>query len=192
MTPISSNPNHWSRIRETGTAGGIRTMVWIRRKLGRLPFQIMLLLVIVYYYIAHGLHRRASHTYLTRLWRHLHGRAPSHLTWLSLRHFRSFGQSLMDKIDAWSGIPPTLSFEGDTRERFRQAVAGGRGGREQGARDPCRHHGPDDGAFRGPYGDLGAFRPYGPGTRRGGEGTIDLAFHILVSGHGGVRGVRRG
>jgi len=128
MTPVSSNPNHWARIRETGTAGGVRTMVWIRRKLGRLPFQIMLALVIVYYYIAHGLHRRASHTYLTRLWRHLHGEAPQHLAWLSLRHFRSFGQSLMDKIDAWSGIPPALSFEGDTRERFRQAVKSGRGG----------------------------------------------------------------
>lgn len=128
MTPANSNPHHWSRIRETGSAAGIRTMVWIRRRLGRLPFQFMLTLVIVYYYIAHGLHRRASHTYLKRLWRYRHGHEPRHLTWLSLRHFRSFGQSLMDKIDAWSGIPPRLHFSNGSHQRFVDAVASGRGG----------------------------------------------------------------
>ncbi|WP_251977930.1 LpxL/LpxP family acyltransferase [Salinicola avicenniae] len=128
MTPASSNPHHWSRIRETGSAAGIRAMVWIRRRLGRLPFQIMLTLVIAYYYVAHGLHRRASHTYLKRLWQHRHGQPPRHLTWLSLRHFRSFGQSLMDKIDAWSGIPPNVRFDDESRRHFLDAVGSGRGG----------------------------------------------------------------
>ncbi|WFF40433.1 glycosyl transferase [Salinicola endophyticus] len=128
MTPTSSNPNHWSRIRESGSAAGVRTMVWIRRHLGRLPFQFMLTLVIGYFYVAHGLHRRASHTYLVRLWRHLHGAPPRRLTWLSLRHFRSFGQSLMDKIDAWSGIPPQVEFAEGARQRFLDAVSSGRGG----------------------------------------------------------------
>ncbi|WP_110685417.1 glycosyl transferase [Salinicola aestuarinus] len=126
--PPNSNPHHWSRIRETGSAAGIRTMVWIRRHLGRAPFQVMLALVVGYYYLAHGLHRRTSRTYLSRLWRHRHGRAPRNLAWLGLRHFWHFGQSLIDKIEAWSGIPPRLRFEAGARERFLTAVGSGRGG----------------------------------------------------------------
>ncbi|GHB16122.1 LpxL/LpxP family acyltransferase [Salinicola rhizosphaerae] len=128
MTPANSDPQHWSRIKESGSAAGVRTMVWIRRRLGRLPFQIMMVLVVAYFYVAHRLHRRASKTYLARLWQHRFGRRPRHPSWLCLRHFWSFGQSLIDKIDAWSGTPPTLRFEGGARETFLAAVNSGRGG----------------------------------------------------------------
>lgn len=107
---------------------GMRIMVWIRRRLGRWPFRIMLGLVIAYYYATHSLPRRASQDYLERIWLCRTGHPPRWRLWLGLRHFWAFGQSLMDKVDAWSGITPSVTLSQEDRSRLDHAIRSGRGG----------------------------------------------------------------
>ncbi|WP_148253030.1 LpxL/LpxP family acyltransferase [Aidingimonas lacisalsi] len=128
MKASARSPQHWARIQESGTLIGMRIMVWIRRRLGRLPFRIMLGFVIVYYYCSHSLPRRASRDYLARVWPVHAGHAPRWPAWLGLRHFWAFGQSLMDKVDAWSGVTPDISLSAEDRACLDSAIRSGRGG----------------------------------------------------------------
>ncbi|MCD6009517.1 LpxL/LpxP family acyltransferase [Halomonas sp. IOP_31] len=119
---------HWARIQESGSVTGMRIMVWIRRRLGRLPFTFILQWVILYYFIRHPLARRASRDYLMRIWPQHAGHPPRWPQRLVLRHFQVFGQSLMDKVDAWSGMPLDVRLDAADRACLDAAITGGRGG----------------------------------------------------------------
>ncbi|MBB3232383.1 glycosyl transferase [Halomonas stenophila] len=119
---------HWANIQERGTLAGMRAMVWIRRHLGRLPFRLVLGPVVLYYYLSHPLPRRASREYLARIWPRHAGHPPRHPRLLGLRHFMAFGQALMDKVDAWSGLPPAVCIAPEDHARLDTAIRGGRGG----------------------------------------------------------------
>lgn len=118
---------HWARIGERGTRTGMLVMVGIRRRLGSWPFRVALGPVILWYFLTHGLARRASCDYLTRLDPSL-ARRPLARLWRSYRHFMAFGRSLMDKVAAWSGEYPPSRLHGGGVERFTSAIASGRGG----------------------------------------------------------------
>nr|WP_299242078.1 glycosyl transferase [uncultured Halomonas sp.] len=128
MSRSSDAPHHWARIQESGSVAGMRLMVWIRRHLGRLPFQIMLGPVILYYYLGRALPRRASRRYLERIWPLYAGSPPRWKKWLGLKHFMAFGQSLMDKVDAWSGMPLDVRVSQEDRACLDRAIRSGRGG----------------------------------------------------------------
>lgn len=128
MSTLDDTPQHWARIQEYGSVATMRIMVWIRRRLGRLPFRFMLGLVVLYYYVCQSLPRRESRRYLERVWPLHAGRPLRWRTWFGLRHFLAFGQSLMDKIDAWSGIPVEVSLSAEDRECLDRAIRSGRGG----------------------------------------------------------------
>lgn len=96
-------------MREAGFVGGMRLLVAVYRKLGRLPFLLMLYPVMGYFFLRRGEARRASLDYLRRLhaddpalaWDASGARAPG---WsLSWRHFLSFANALLDKVLAASG-----------------------------------------------------------------------------------------
>ncbi|MDF9434019.1 LpxL/LpxP family acyltransferase [Chromohalobacter israelensis] len=125
---VSHDTQHWSRIQESGTLAGMRLMVWIRRRLGRWPFRLMLVPVIAYYYVVRHIPRQASQEYLKRIWPLHAGHAPRCVHWLSLRHFLVFGSMLMDKIDAWSGRSLEARVDGEDRARLDTAIRSGRGG----------------------------------------------------------------
>ncbi|WP_163558686.1 glycosyl transferase [Halomonas sp. NO4] len=118
---------HWARIGERGTLLGMLAMVQIRRRLGNWPFRLTLGPVILWYFLAHGIARRASRAYLMRLEPSLTDR-PLFSFYRSYCHFLTFGQSLMDKVAAWSGDYPPSSLRGEGVRQFEAAIAEQRGG----------------------------------------------------------------
>jgi predicted LPLAT superfamily acyltransferase len=94
---------HWASLEETSLLWGIRTLVWIYRHLGRWAFRLILRPVVSYYFLSNSVARVASYDYLRRLAAYY---PELHLAtgwWLSYRHFLSFGETLLDKIIAWTG-----------------------------------------------------------------------------------------
>lgn len=117
---------HWASIGERGTLTGMLLMVHLRR-LGEWPFRVVLGPVILWYYLSHGLARRASRDFLVRLDPTLRQR-PALWRLRSLQHFFSFGQALMDKVAAWNGKHRADTFHGTGIDNFGKVVASRRGG----------------------------------------------------------------
>lgn len=118
---------HWAQIGERGSLLGMQVLILIDRWLGRWPFQLVLMPLMLWYFISHPLARRASRDYLQRQNPALR-RQPLRCHWLSYRHFLCFGDSLMDKIRAWSSGVSDDQLCGDGLANFSRAVAGGEGG----------------------------------------------------------------
>ncbi|WP_394240132.1 hypothetical protein [Halopseudomonas laoshanensis] len=118
---------HWAKIGESGTIAGMQIMVFVQRRLGRWPFQIVLWPVILWYFLTQGTARQASQRYLVRIDPQLAHR-PAARWWRSYRHFLSFGSALMDKVEAWSGAIAKKRLRGDGFDRFSSTIEQGRGG----------------------------------------------------------------
>lgn len=98
---------HWAALEETSLVWGIRALVWVHKTFGRGAFRLLLRPVVSYYFLAGRQARNASREYLRRL-----GQCYPELGldggWgESYRHFLSFGETLLDKIIAWTeGVDP--------------------------------------------------------------------------------------
>lgn len=95
--------HHWAAMEETSLIWGIKTLVWIYRIFGRWAFRLFLVPVVSYYFLGGRQARGASLDYLRHLRQHF---PDSNIGdgWLdSYRHFLSFGETLLDKILAWTG-----------------------------------------------------------------------------------------
>jgi predicted LPLAT superfamily acyltransferase len=119
--------HHWARIGERGTVAGMMLMVAIQRHLGRWPFRLALWPVILWYFLVHTTARRASQSFLVRLYPQLEQRLFARW-WHSYRHFLSFGETLMDKVEAWCGNIADHRLTGSGFEQFSAAIENGRGG----------------------------------------------------------------
>lgn len=93
---------HWADEDERGASWGPALIGFIYRVLGRTVSLIVLAPVILYFYAAGARQRRASLKYLRRVWR-VQGRTDQPNHWHGLRHFFSFGVSLVDRFGAWTG-----------------------------------------------------------------------------------------
>lgn len=120
-------PARWNEMGEAGFVGGMRLLVAVYRWLGRLPFRLLLLPVLGYFFLVRGSARRASLEYLCKLQqRHqVFPRAPD--LWLAWRHFQAFAEALLDKVLALAGEFPLAQIEVHGREQFLTLVDGGRG-----------------------------------------------------------------
>ncbi len=99
-------PAHWATLGESTFVTGMRLLSWVHRRLGRTPFRLLLLPVLVWMLLARPAARRASRQYLERL-QAAHdslGHAVSSRD--LLRHFVAFGETLLDKLLAASGRYP--------------------------------------------------------------------------------------
>jgi predicted LPLAT superfamily acyltransferase len=87
----------WGSLQELGSARGLAFLFWVQRHLGRLPFRLLLYPVLLWFFLFKPTPRRASKEFL--------GRALMRpATWrMSLRHFGSFAEALLDKLVAWNG-----------------------------------------------------------------------------------------
>lgn len=118
---------HWADINETTSVLGIKFLFAVYRILGRPVFYIFLMPVIVYYFCFQSRARRASQDFLARA-QALGGIPESaRLGWWSLRHFYSFGVSLLDKLAAWSGGIKAAYVRTRHYEEFLDYLKGGRG-----------------------------------------------------------------
>ena len=98
-----SSARHWASLEETSLIWGIRILVWIYRVFGRWAFRLILRPVVSYYFLTGKVAREASMDYLRRLGAYYPELNLKQGWWLSYRHFLSFGETLLDKILAWTG-----------------------------------------------------------------------------------------
>ncbi|OXX24817.1 acyltransferase [Vibrio sp. V08_P9A1T1] len=100
-----AEPNqHWSKRQERGTVLGIKALLAVYSLLGRPIFNLMLKLVMGYYYLTGKQARQASEQYLQHLQSYANRRQitlPNHLS--SYNHLLSFGHTMLDKLAAWKG-----------------------------------------------------------------------------------------
>jgi predicted LPLAT superfamily acyltransferase len=118
---------HWADIGETTSVAGIRLLCAVQRLLGRRVFRICLLPVVFAHWAFNGHARRASLQYLRRLHAHtgVFAKVPG---WReSLRHFRVFAETLLDKILAIGGKYPAARVR-VYRKGMLELLAAGRGG----------------------------------------------------------------
>ncbi len=96
----------WARIEERGVYLGLLLTLTVYRLFGRVAFSIVLYPVITYFFLSSGAARRASRSFLARVYadpqgRETLGRRPG---WRqSFHHFLCFGEAILDKLAAWMG-----------------------------------------------------------------------------------------
>jgi len=100
----SSRGPHWAQIDEFSFVAGMRLLFWICRYFGRWPFRLVLYPTLLWYAIAKPAARRASLDYLRRIaaTKRSPGIGRGHIC--VLRHFASFGESILDRMLLWSGL----------------------------------------------------------------------------------------
>ena len=106
MTMVNTNTlsrTHWSNLREAGTLKGLLFLAWLQKTCGRRVYSIILLPVAMYFCLFRPVARRSSldflrthYQFFPQQWR----RPPG--CWDVVRHFYAFGQSVLDKLLAWS------------------------------------------------------------------------------------------
>jgi predicted LPLAT superfamily acyltransferase len=120
---MSARGMHWASINEISFVAGMRLLFWICRVFGRWPFRVVLYPVLAWYVLTKPLPRRASQDYLRRVAGHTRTRLPG-----VMRHFASFGESILDKMLLWGDLFKLDSVDLHGGELITDAVAAGRGG----------------------------------------------------------------
>jgi len=118
---------HWSRIGEATCVWGIWWLYAVHRVLGRSVFRVALCPVVMYYWLARPVARRASLDYLRRL----HRTAGDHVVpgaRHTLRHLYAFAETLLDKLLAISGRYPFENVAREGVEELERQLDTGRGG----------------------------------------------------------------
>lgn len=122
MAPVS----HWANLGETTFVAGIRLLFWIWRWFGRIPFRLVLVPVVLVHWARNGVARRASADYLRRI--SLLGAGPGPGTLGVIRHFLSFGETILDKLVSFSGRYPYSLIEFENADMMVEQIRNGRGG----------------------------------------------------------------
>ena len=95
---------HWAATPERRGQWGLRFMLWLYQRAGRLPFILLLWPVVAVYWLSGRAARAASQQWLTRVQAVAHQQQialPRPLN--SYRHFLRFGNSMLDKVASWRG-----------------------------------------------------------------------------------------
>ena len=94
---------HWAGQRERGSFILMKFTAWLARLLGRRLISPLLYLIVLYFYLFGAEARRSIYQYQRNLatWSGRPELQPSRLS--VLRHFMSFTDTLLDKLDVWNG-----------------------------------------------------------------------------------------
>ena len=92
---------HWSQKTESGAYWGMFFMLWSYRILGKRIIKIFLFPVMCYFFIVNTSARNASIKYLSKV-HHVTGKRPPTII-NRFGHFWAFGNSLIDRLGAWTG-----------------------------------------------------------------------------------------
>ncbi|NQD35548.1 glycosyltransferase family 2 protein [Permianibacter sp. IMCC34836] len=124
----ATEPSHWSAKPERGSTAGIAFLVSCYRLFGRRFFSALLYPVMLYFVLAGGSARRASQQFLQRAHAAGSPALPTPPTWRdSWRHFRCFGEAMLDKIAAWRGELDAHDVRFEQQAELLQLRASGRG-----------------------------------------------------------------
>jgi predicted LPLAT superfamily acyltransferase len=124
----SRNNLHWAQINEISFVGGMRLLFSIYRVLGRWPFRLVLYPVIVWYVLTKPAARAASLDFLRQVERSDPAAGVSANWFGVMRHFASFGESILDKMMVWGGLFDMRKVKQIGRELLAENIAAGRGG----------------------------------------------------------------
>lgn len=123
---MSARGVHWAQIGESSFILGMRLLFWLNRAGGRAVFRLALYPVIFWYVLVKPAARGASRDYLAHLHAFGGGLTPPPRWHAVFAHFMAFGETLLDKLRAWSGERDwRLHFEGD--RHMLDLMAQGRG-----------------------------------------------------------------
>jgi predicted LPLAT superfamily acyltransferase len=117
---------HWSRLAERGSYLGLYFTFTIYRIFGRACARLILFPITLWFFVTGSKARRASLEYLKKIY--LAGaldHAPTILD--SLRHFNSFTEAALDKVDAWTGRIKTSQIDFPHRNELDRLAKSGRG-----------------------------------------------------------------
>jgi predicted LPLAT superfamily acyltransferase len=124
--------SHWAQIEERGVYAGLRTMLFVYRVIGRRGFSVLLYFVVGYFFLTGRKARHASLAFLRQAYADPRGasslgaRRPG---WRqSYRHFRAFGDAVVDKFAAWTGNIDLDDIDYDNLECFEAVHRTGSGG----------------------------------------------------------------
>ncbi len=92
---------HWSQTAESGVYFGMVFMLLSYRVLGKHIVKIFLFPVILYFFVVNTRARKASYKYLSKVHRLTGKQSPTIIDRFS--HFWAFGNSLIDRLGAWTG-----------------------------------------------------------------------------------------
>lgn len=96
---------HWAHMPENTFLWGIRTLLWVRKRLGAWPLMLCMYPVVLGYWATNARARAASRHYLQRLQDHT-GAVGHAVRWTdTLKHFLAFAETIMDKLLAISNEP---------------------------------------------------------------------------------------
>jgi predicted LPLAT superfamily acyltransferase len=111
--------DHWAERAEIGSALGMRFLFEVSRRLGRWPFRIAVVPVVLYFFLTQASKRAASREFLERLYAHM-GSKEKPSSFVVFKHFLVQGESILERVLAWDPrtIPPRTVRHG------REAVAG--------------------------------------------------------------------
>lgn len=119
---------HWASLGETTFVGGTWLLYGVYRLFGRWPFRLCLYPVVLAYWLASGVARRASLQYLRRLHEAEGVFAQRPGAAQSLRHFACFAETLLDKMLAIGGRYPRANVHFSGHEAMLATAKAGRGG----------------------------------------------------------------
>lgn len=99
----SDGDAHWSTLREAGTLKGLMFLLAVHRLFGRKLFSFFLVFVVIYFFVFLPRARKSSLEYLRRHHRYFPGQWQKKPGYIEvIKHIFTFGQSILDKLLAWS------------------------------------------------------------------------------------------
>lgn len=121
-------PPHWAQIAEVTSVTGIKLLFGVYRMVGRWPLRVLLYPTMLYYVLRHPSASASSRQYLTRLFRLTHPQGRSVSVWLSVRHFASFAEGILDRLRIWAGSVRADEFIIHGHDAIDVKLAAGTGG----------------------------------------------------------------
>ncbi|KFZ37700.1 acyltransferase [Shewanella mangrovi] len=121
---------HWSSISERGSLLGMKILLACYRLGGHWLARLIMYPVIVYFFVSGKAARHASQDFLQRVKRlkPQHPDLGESLSWRdSLRHFISFGNAALDRVDAWCDRITLSQVDFPDKEQLAAQLASGRG-----------------------------------------------------------------
>ncbi len=109
---VAKKSQHWSQVKESGTVKGILFLLWLQKYCGRSVFNGAMYPVMAYFFLFKPLARAASLEFLqthARAYPEFWSRTPGYRDVFA--HMYSFGQSILDKLLAWSTPLTDSEFE---------------------------------------------------------------------------------
>ncbi|RYZ93026.1 MAG: hypothetical protein EOO68_22120, partial [Moraxellaceae bacterium] len=102
-TTSPEHRQHWSTLRESGTVKGILFLLWLHKYFGRRTFNLAMYPIMAYFFLFNSLARNSSLEFLqthAKKYPTFWNRTPTYGDVFT--HIYSFGQSVLDKLLAWS------------------------------------------------------------------------------------------